>query len=437
VKSLSYKIFKLNYYNLLILFLCLFFSISIYAQTNSFVKSTEVRNISFQKVSNDSLKEKKNKSKDTLSSKDVHPQDAPETSGLVIESKDKNLSMRFYGSVRVFGSYDFNGLQGGTGFALGEIPVKEEDLNEETFYMTANVTRLGIEVKRKTFVGNTLIRIETDFNGPDNKFRIRQAYGQTSHFIVGQTWTNFSDIETLPLTVDVDGPPTAVTSRPVLIKYYLDFDPGWRFRASIESPSSEIYIPDSLSVEEVSQNYPAVAANIKKDWKAFQIKFAAILNPISVRNLSGDRASLIGQGAFLSMNGDLSTGSSLKFQGLLGKGIASYLNLGNNAAYDVILDPNDGEYQLTACYGGFVAYNQVVIDRYLDIDVVYGLVKLNMEDYFPDDSFKAGEYIALNAFFTPPELFRLGIEYTYGLKKDKNGKSGNANRFAFTFYFTF
>lgn len=437
MKSLSNKIFKLNYFSFLILFPCLIFSISISAQTSSFVNSKEAGSILFEKVSNDSLKGKNSKSKDTLSSKDVHPQDTPENSGLVIESKDKNLSMRFYGSARVYGSYDFNGLQGGTGFALGEIPVQEEDKNEETFYMTANVTRLGIEVKRKTFVGNTLIRVETDFNGPNNNFRIRQAYGQTSHFIVGQTWTNFSDIETLPLTVDVDGPPTAVTTRPVLIKYYLDFDPGWRFRASIESPSAEIYIPDSLSVEEVSQNYPAVATNIKKDWKAFQIKFAAILNPISVRNLSGDRASLIGQGAFLSMNGDLSSGSALKFQGLLGKGIASFLNLGNNAAYDVVLDPNNGEYQLTSCYGGFVAYNQVVIERYLDIDIVYGLVKLKMEDYFPDESFKVGEYIALNAFFSPPELFRLGIEYTYGLKKNKSGKSGNANRFAFTFYYTF
>src|SRR4030095_15958583 len=102
-------------------------------------------------------------------------------------------------------------------------------------------------------LGNTLIKIETDFNGPDNRFRIRQAYGQTKYFIVGQTWTNFSDIETLPLTVDVDGPPTGISLRTVLIKYYLDFKPGWRFRASIESPSVVIYVPDTLSIEAVTQ----------------------------------------------------------------------------------------------------------------------------------------------------------------------------------------
>lgn len=383
------------------------------------------------------MKSKIKKTMDTLRSKDIHPQDSPENSGLIIESKDKKLSIRFYGSARVFGSYDFNGLQGGTGFSLGEIPVKEEDKNEETFYMTANVTRLGLEVKRKTLIGNTLIRVETDFNGPDNKFRIRHAYGQTSHFIIGQTWTNFSDIETLPLTVDVDGPPTAVTTRPVLLKYYLDFDPGWRFRVSIESPSVVIYVPDTVSIEAVSQNYPAAATNIKKDWKAFQIKTAGVINPISVRNLSGDRSSLLGKGALLSMNAEFSSSTSLKFQGIYGEGIASYLNLADNSAYDVVLDPSNGEYQLTTCYGGFAAFNQVFFNDFLDIDLVYGLVKLNMEDYFPDYSFKAGQYFAVNGFFSTPEGFRLGVEYTFGNKKTKNGKSGDANRFAFTFYYDF
>lgn len=415
----------MNFYNFYLLFysFLLIYSGTVFGQS--------------EKTSKDSLKQKVKWSKDSLSSKDIHPQDSPENSGLIIESKNKKLSMRFYGSARVYGSYDFNGLQGGTGFNISEIPVGEENKNEKTFFMTANVSRLGLEVKRKTIVGNTLIKIETDFNGTDNKFRIRHAYGQTSHFIVGQTWTNFSDIETLPLTVDVDGPPTAVTVRNVLIKYYLDFKTGWRFRASIESPSVVIFIPDTLSIEEVTQNYPAIASNIKKDWKALQIKAAAIMNPISVRNISGDRGSLFGGGVLLSINTNITAGSSLKFQGLLGKGIASFLNLAENSAFDVVLNPINGEYQLTACYGGYLAYNLNIIDKYLDMDIVYGLVNVQMEDYFPENSFKSGQYVTLNGFFQYPEQFRLGVEYSYGFKKNKDGSSGNANRFAFTFYYDF
>jgi len=386
---------------------------------------------------NDSLKSKIKKTMDTLRSKDIHPQDSPESSGLIVNSKDKKLTMRFYGSVRLFGAYDFNGLQGGTGFSISELPVGDEVNYDKTFYMTANVSRLGMEVRRKTIVGNTLIKIETDFNGTDNKFRIRHAYGQTKHLIIGQTWTSFSDIETLPLTVDVDGPPTAVSSRTVQIKYYLDFKPGWRFRASIESPSSTIYVPDSISVEEVTQNYPAAAVNIKKDWKSLQIKAAGIINPISVRNLSGERGSLFGRGALLSINTNFSESSSLKFQGLVGNGVASFLNLSDNSAYDVVLNPENGEYQLTSCYGGFIAYNQNILKDFVKVNAVYGLVYLNMEDYFPDNSFKAGQYIATNGFMNFPGGFRLGVEYSYGYKRTKDDSHGNGNRFAFTFYYDF
>jgi hypothetical protein len=137
------------------------------------------------------------------------------------------------------------------------------------------------------------------------------------------------------------------------------------------------------------------------------------------------------------MNTNFSASSSLKFQGIYGNGIASFLNLADNSAFDVVLNPNDGEYQLTTCYGGFIAFNQNLIKGLLDIDIVYGLVKLNMEDYFPDYSFKAGQYIATNGFLNFPGGFRLGVEYSYGYKKTKDGSNGDANRFAFTFYYDF
>ncbi len=416
-------LFKILILYVIIFSIKLIFSVSILSQSKNTVSDT--------------LKSNLKSSLDSLGSKDIHPQDSPESRGLIITSQDKKLSVRLYGSARVYGSYDFNGLAGGTGFSLSDIPVGDDKNFDKTFFMTANVTRIGIEVKRKTIVGNTLVKIETDFNGSDNNFRIRHAYGQTKHLIIGQTWTNFSDIETLPLTVDAEGPPTAVSLRTVQIKYYLDFEPGWRFRASIESPSTVVYVPDSISLETVTQKYPAVAANIKKDWESFQIKAAGIINPVSVRNLSGERGSLFGRGALLSVNTDFFKGSSLKFQGLIGKGIASFLNLSDNSAFDVVLNPNSGQYQLTTCYGGFIAFNQSLVKEFLDIDLVYGLVHLKMEDYFPDDSFKAGQYAAINGFLNLPGGFRLGAEYTYGFKKTKDGKSGNANRFAYTFYYDF
>lgn len=376
---------------------------------------------------------------DTLSSKDKHPQDLSEETGFFIRSKDNESSLRIYGSARLYGSYDFNGLNGGIGFKLSEIPVKENDKNERTFFMSANLTRFGFEAKKKTIavLGGVLVKVEADFNGSDNRFRIRQAYGQSKFLIVGQTWTAFSDIETLPNTVDIDGPPTAVSSRTVQVKYYLDFDPGWRFRLSVESPSVSVSIPDSVSVDPVSQNYPAISANIKKDWKSVHLKTAAIINPVAVRNLAGERNSLFGYGALLSLNVFLAKRTDFKFQWLYGEGIASFLNLSGNAAYDVILKPDEEKYQLTSCYGGFAALTQSFLKGKLEVNIIFGSVDFKMEEYFPDDSFKSGKYLGVNGFLITDGGFKLGMEYTYGFKKVKDGDHGNANRTAFTFYYDF
>lgn len=386
----------------------------------------------------DSLKTKlKKASVDTMRTKDQHPQDSPENTGFFIESKDGKSKLRIYGSVRLFGSNDFGGLSGGTGFTLSEIPTGTSAKSENTFFLTANISRVGLEAARKLFLGDVLVKVESDFNGNGSQFRIRHAYGQSKYLIIGQTWTGFSDIETLPATVDLDGPPTAVSLRTVQIKYFLDFKPGWRFRASLEVPGSEVNIPDSVAVEPVSQQYPALTGNIKKNWKEFEIKFAGIINPISVRNISGERASLLGLGSLVSAKVKFGSSTSLMLQGLIGRGIASFLNVSDNAAFDVILNPLDGKYQLTSTAGGFVAVSQKIAKNLIDIDLVYGIVQFKMQEYFAGSTFRIGQYVAVNGFLKAAAGFRLGLEYTYGYKRTKDDQHGTANRLSFTFYYDF
>lgn len=379
----------------------------------------------------------KRKGEDSLSSKDIHPQDLPENKGFFIRSKSGKSSLRIFGSVRLFSSFDINGLSGGTGFSISNIPVGSDNRNEQTFYMTANISRVGLEMNQQSSpIGDVLVKVESDFNGNGKNFRIRHAYGQTKSFIIGQTWTGFSDIESLPNTVDIDGPPTAVSLRTVQVKYYLDFKKNWRFRTSIESPGTTVEIPDTISVEPVSQNYPAVTANLKKDWKIFTIKLAGVINPVSVRNLNGERSSLFGAGGLLSSKLKLGK-HTIIFQGLFGRGIASFLNLSSNEAFDVIFNPINSEYELTSCLGGFIAYDYTLVKKRISIDVVYGMVKFKMKDSYANNTFELGLYGAANAFFNFSENLRIGAEYTYGYKKTKDGQSGNANRVALTFYYDF
>ncbi len=373
---------------------------------------------------------------DSTVSIDKHPQDSPESKGFFIESPSKQSNLRILGSIRLFGSEDFKGLSGGTGFSLGKIPVNSPTSDETTFYMSANITRLGIEANQATGFGDLFMRIETDFNGDGKNFRIRHAYAQSDFLIAGQTWTGFSDIETLPITVDLDGPPTAISLRTVQVKYFNNFGDKWRFRASLELPSIAISIPDTVSVEPVTQSFPALAANLKKDWSAVSIKVAGILNPISVRDLDGNKNTLLGWGGLLSGRVDITGSTTFLTQALYGFGIASFLNLSGGNSYDVILNLQTSSYELAQTSGGFVSIAQKLFNRTIDLNVAFGIVNFRMEDYFDGSTFKFGYYAACNSFFNFNGN-KVGLEYTYGFKGLKNDQNGNASRLAFTFYYDF
>ena len=51
-----------------------------------------------------------------------------------------------------------------------------------------------------------LKEIFIEHQGLNTYFRLRHAYLTTGEFLVGQTWTNFGDVNASPNTLDLEGP---------------------------------------------------------------------------------------------------------------------------------------------------------------------------------------------------------------------------------------
>ena len=47
--------------------------------------------------------------------------------------------------------------------------------------------------------------IESDFAGAGRAMRLRHAFLQTNRFVIGQTWSTFSDPEADPIGIDFEG----------------------------------------------------------------------------------------------------------------------------------------------------------------------------------------------------------------------------------------
>ena len=144
----------------------------------------------------------------------VHPQDSPDSTGFVFATPDGKGSFRLRASIRLNGAWDFAGLRSTDVFDTYQIPVgTSEQFDQARFFMQATQSRFAFELNRETGKGIAFGRIETDFRGSGSSLRLRHAYGELWRFLAGQTWSTFTDVSALPVTVDLEGPPSSNSVR--------------------------------------------------------------------------------------------------------------------------------------------------------------------------------------------------------------------------------
>ena len=375
---------------------------------------------------------------DTLRAKEAHPQDSPTDRGFLIRTSDGKSELRIIGSVRLNGIYDFNGLQNASSFNTYDIPVGEANIHEGRFQMSVAQTRLALEATKKSGIGDVFFKVETDFLGASGTLRLRQAYGTLNEILIGQTWSTFDDLTSIPLTVDVDGPNSSVSLRTVQIRYMGTINPTLTWDAAIESPDVESSIPDSVGEEPAFQSFPDVIGRMRQTGTWGHVQLAGVLRSISVRDPAGNLDVLAGYGLLLS--GRFYLGRSrpdrILYQFVGGRGISRYITALKGKGLDVVYNPSTAEVELTLSAGGYVSYARQWNPKFLSY-LTAGFVRIRNIDFFPADAFNSSMYLSADTFYDSSVGVRLGLEYTWGRRENKNGDSGNANRVAFLLQYDF
>lgn len=162
----------------------------------------------------------------------VLPLVAKASEGSPLQSEN---NIKFYGFVRIDGTHD-----------LGVSNAKSEDWasflqtqpiegtvnanNRRGTYLTARTSRLGLDGKLAG--GDVGFKLEADFNGTTSEngqpgrastngtgLRIRHAYVEIQNWLVGQTWSNYTDLAGLPETVQFNPSLTAAAPRQAQVRY--------------------------------------------------------------------------------------------------------------------------------------------------------------------------------------------------------------------------
>jgi len=132
---------------------------------------------------------------------------------------------------------DFDGTLEPTQFLMRTIPVEgtPEFGGDSYFDAFAKESRFNLDIRRSA-PGKMPLRgfIEGDFFSSDNEFRLRHAYITTGSFVIGQTWTTLSFLESLPYMIDFAAGDALYGGRAAQIRYQQALNDRWKLSVALE-----------------------------------------------------------------------------------------------------------------------------------------------------------------------------------------------------------
>lgn len=377
---------------------------------------------------------------DTL--QDAHPQDSPDQTGFIFATEDGKGSFRLRASIRLNGAWDGSGLRSTDVFDTYLIPVGSSELPDHArFFMQATQTRFGFELNRDTGRGIVYGRIETDFRGTDSSLRLRHAYGEFWKFLVGQTWSTFTDVTSLPVTVDFEGPPSANVVRTPQIRFTTTLSEQWTAAVAIEAPKVDATVSsDSTSgTTESFQSFGDIAARARTSLHSGHLTFSTIFRSINLSPREGGNQFIPGIGLQVSGEIDLQDDHQLLFQAIGGQAISRFVGSLGGKGLDVLLNPETGRWVGVWSFGGYLTYSHQFIRLAPNVvsNLTFGALEVRNEDFEPDNAFDYSYYFSGNGFWRVTEGTRVGAEVSWGQRHNRDGQSGSAIRFSFAAYLDF
>lgn len=315
-------------------------------------------------------------------------------------------------------------------FIPSSIPIPAPTANVNNSTISVRPSRINVDFLVPTESARTLrFFLEVDFFGSSSTTpRLRHAYAQGKNLLIGQTFSNFMDIDASPDTLDFQGPNSQVFIRNPMMRYTFRLGKTTTTSISIEKPSSDVAF--STPEFKASPNSPSPDGTVqfRHDMDFGHVQLAALFRDISAFLPDGRTDSVFGWGFNLSGLFKVFGKDNLTYQGAYGNGIARYINdssgLGIDAAVISALDPRLEAVPMVAAYGG---YQHRWFSK-LRSSVVYGFLQSENTPAQVSSAFHRSGYGATNLIWSPIPQLSFGTEFLYGWRVNKDNSTGNAPR---------
>lgn len=348
-----------------------------------------------------------------------------------------DAAIKFGGRIRTAAVFTLGPLGSEDRFLTNSIPVEgtpEAGKGARTSF-NANASRFNLEVRTPTGAGQMRAFIEGDFAGANRAFRLRHAYAQYHGFIIGQTWSTFSDPEANPGDLDFEGINAENVIRQALIRYWWKPREDLRTAIAAETPLVSLtggqgvnVIPDLIARafwQYGPDSHLQVALALR------QIRGESDLHPDEVKSAF---AWGVGVSGVVPVSA-LVPGDQVVFQFNAGAGNARYLNdLNSLGGQDAAFDSTTGALEALPATGFYVDYQHrwSYWESWQQYDVrsslIWGFVNVENTDFQAPESYHRTNRYCINLIFSPIKRIDIGAEYIYGTRENKDGRSGSADQ---------
>ncbi|WP_164009929.1 DcaP family trimeric outer membrane transporter [Pyxidicoccus trucidator] len=358
----------------------------------------------------------------------------PDLTGIVVrtgQATEEDLKrgyVTFRGRIKVDVNYDFRPILNEEDFVPSSIPI-DTQLRGPNLNFNAKQSRLFFEGGKLSRLGPLIGHVSGDFYGEGSSggdFRVYEVYAVVGPLLAGRKWSTFMGLESIPDTLDFQGPGSMLAARREMLRYGPTLGP-LLVQVSLERPQPDLTLANT-DTEQVRMPLPDVAGALEWDFgDGRNLRLAALARWLAYYELGGDEDMTLGRGVML--NGLWTwrpSGWRVSAQVHYGAGMASYVgDLAGQGLDAVLVAP--GRLESVSSFGFYVGLEPQWTE-WLASTFVYGFLDASPPDTLPGTTLHRTHYLSGNLKVRPVRSFEFGSELLFGRRQDQDGGAGNALR---------
>jgi hypothetical protein len=324
-------------------------------------------------------------------------------------------------------------------FITSSIPVDGSEVAGEAAraVYTPIASRINVDVRTPTNVGDVRAFIEWDFANTNDAARLRHAFIQVKRWLVGQTWSTFSDPEADPIGIDFEGLNAISRLRQTQIRYTQPLGTSVSVSVAVENPAPALtgatgvtLVPDFVT--RLRWDRPNEGPGEHLLGRSAHVQAAVILRGLRGELTNDPTQTLSTSGYGINVSGvvvpNWAVDDRVKFAANAGKGIGRYItDLGALGGQDAFYDPATATLTALPVFSSYIGYEHLWAQKFTST-FTYGLVEVNDLNAQPGDSLRRTDRASVNVMWVPISQLELVLEFLAGRRENKDGSSANSSQ---------